>query len=169
MQQPTVFPVSLGGDRPEIAHAYLYSAPYYGRRSMGVIFTRGGEYLPEWWQSRSKLDIRVTPLTLDETLAPLIDIMRKHSRKLDDGPLEAQVEAEGVGHCGPPLEQDACPARIRFLPNGRLNRKNAALRLGISSSTMPSGPGWIRDRVITWSAAAPNTNRPISTPMQESI
>jgi hypothetical protein len=66
-----------------IAFAYLYSAPFHGKRHFGIIHTGDG-WVPNWWSKRAKLDIRVTPLTRDEIAHPLIDIIRTHAYKLDD-------------------------------------------------------------------------------------
>ena len=66
-----------------IAFAYLYSAPLHGKRHFGIIHTGDG-WLPDWWNDRHERDIRVTPLGSDDLKQPLIDIICKHRRKLDD-------------------------------------------------------------------------------------
>jgi hypothetical protein len=67
------------GERLEFA--YLYSAPFHGKRHFGIIHTSDG-WVPGWWAKRSELDIRVTPLTAEDLAHPLIDIIRTHVSKL---------------------------------------------------------------------------------------
>jgi hypothetical protein len=86
-----------------IGFAYLYSSPFHGKRHIGVVFTRGGEYLPEWWPDRGKRDIMVAELTEDDTRQPLLDIARAHLHRLN----------------APAQAPQAKPAPVKQLPPGQ--------------------------------------------------
>ena len=71
-------------ESPPGVEGYLVSSPDPGRSGRRLFSTFPADWEPPWWGSRTKLDIRVTPLTYAEYHRPLVEIVAGHEGKLRD-------------------------------------------------------------------------------------